>query len=98
MHKKVYLCHDGRMVLHCPLHLDPDRDDEDYYNVTYENPDRIIRIYCALRALEGRLSRCMPWRTRFLKLDCIPAHRQAVQLVHSKEHYDRLYQTQIHDR
>jgi acetoin utilization deacetylase AcuC-like enzyme len=91
MHRKVYLLHDGRMTLHRPLHL----LEEHEYDVTYENPDRILRIHSALRALERRLCTYRPWDNRFLKLECIAVDRQTVQLVHSAEHYDKLYQTQF---
>ena len=95
--KQVYLLHDGRMTLHRPLRLYENEDD-----VTYENPDRIIRIYDRLVDLERKLykdEKPVGWNCGgFIKVGfkCdSTAYRQSILQVHSKEHYDALYRTQF---
>jgi len=76
--KKVYLAYDGRMTLHKPV---PGDDQE-----IMEQPDRVRLIYERLQS--------MPQASfRFLEIPCIPASREAITLVHTPEHYDRLWDT-----
>ena len=99
---KVYLLHDGRMALHRPLRMNDDKDDDedDEEFVAFERPDRILWIYQRLIGLQKHLIQepSSSWydaASRFIKLECIPAHRQAIELVHSSEMYNSLYQTQF---
>jgi acetoin utilization deacetylase AcuC-like enzyme len=86
-HQQVYLAYDDRMMLHKPIREEKeDDDDDDAYPIIMERPERIGAIYQKLMSMPQSLY-------RFLPLPCIPASREAIQLVHSPEHYDRLWET-----
>lgn len=103
MATKVYLAFDGRMTLHRPF---PDPDDEpkdlpfsNNHNGEesgneggeggeFEIPHRIIAIYKKLIDLES-----LDGHHRFLEVDCKPASRETIELVHSREHYKFMSQT-----
>ena len=79
-----------------------DKEQDDF---TYERPDRILCIYKRLMALQKQLllqhstSSSSGWcdsdTTRFIKIECIPAHRKSIELVHTREMYNELYATQF---
>ena len=99
----IQLSATNRMALHRPLRMTDDKDDdeeEDEEYVTYERPDRILWIYHRLLGLQKQLVQkpSSSWydaSSRFIKLECIPAHRQAITAIHSSEMYDDLYKTQF---
>jgi acetoin utilization deacetylase AcuC-like enzyme len=99
---KVFLAFDGRMALHQPL---PDDDDHDNCNNDnpsdvstdvdgegdhFEIPHRIVAIYRRLIGLEG-----IDGYRRFLEVECKPASRETIELVHSSAHYDFMSSTAL---
>lgn len=58
---------------------DGDKDEDG----TFEIPHRIVAIYNRLISLEG-----LDGHRRFVEVECKPANRETIELVHSPEHYD----------
>lgn len=94
---KVYLAFDGRMALHTPLPApqsspfvdsSSDEEEEGRHN-HFEIPRRIFAIYEKLMELEAA-----DGYRRFVEIPCIEATREAIELVHSAEHYDFMARTE----
>lgn len=91
----VYLLFDERMGLHHPLHPS---------SALEERPERIFAIFSRLVELERRLTSSLCpvdvetafspfFNRRLIPLPCKPVDRETALLVHTPEHYQRLYET-----
>ena len=90
MSTKVYLAFDERMALHKPLpNVEAECIESDCLDeAPYERPSRIQVVYNKLRNLEA-----IDGYRRFIEIPCIPANRATIELAHSSEHYDKMFQT-----
>lgn len=94
--KKVYLAFDGRMAQHRPISASQtdsmpslDEENEEEQEVHCEIPDRIHAIYDRLQELEPEIG-----SNRFIDVQCKPASRNTIELVHSAKHYEFLARTE----
>ena len=96
MSTKVYLAYDERMTQHAPVDRvdssssSPPSSDESSSSeeIPFERPSRIRAIYNRLVELEAS-----DGYLRFLPIPCIPASREAIELCHSPEHFERMLLT-----
>jgi acetoin utilization deacetylase AcuC-like enzyme len=101
----VYLLFDERMALHRPVPSTKRKypDEETDKAAPFENSSRIKCLYQKMIELERRLlyenhENLMKAR-RFIPLQPDPCDRETIELVHSREHFDRMLMTsQLNDQ